>query len=225
MFFSKQQFISLCALQSSLQEVTVGQDWMFKDLDFGTAILVESGEACDHFGWKWWAQQNLDKYQAMIECVDILHFAFSGMIAANVPQGLTYEMCFDGLSNAISQLDEQSIEIRNSYNFIDWIKDGALAGVMGEYGHTIDSMLHASSLLGYDTEAVFKAYIGKNVLNRIRKANGYKEGKYIKTWFGQEDNVVLQEVMDSLDTNSPTFITDATAALEQKYSEVVATVQ
>jgi hypothetical protein len=38
--------------------------------------------------------------------------------------------------------------------------------------------------------------VAKNVLNRFRQDNGYKEGSYQKTWNGKEDNVVMLELLD-----------------------------
>ena len=34
------------------------------------------------------------------------------------------------------------------------------------------------------------------MLNRFRQNNGYKEGTYIKVWNGNEDNVVMMDIMD-----------------------------
>ena len=53
------------------------------------------------------------------------------------------------------------------------------------------------SKLSWDDLA--KTYVGKNVLNRFRQANGYKEGTYIKIWQGEEDNVHLAAVMETVD--------------------------
>ena len=41
----------------------------------------------------------------------------------------------------------------------------------------------------------FAKYIGKNVLNKFRQNNGYKEGNYRKIWGDLEDNEVLIEVL------------------------------
>lgn len=42
-------------------------------------------------------------------------------------------------------------------------------------------------------------YFGKNVLNKFRQDNGYKEGTYNKIWNGKEDNVAMLEIVHQLD--------------------------
>ena len=44
-------------------------------------------------------------------------------------------------------------------------------------------------------DILFAKYIGKNVLNKFRQNNGYKEGNYRKIWGDLEDNEVLIEVL------------------------------
>ena len=46
-----------------------------------------------------------------------------------------------------------------------------------------------------DWNDLVSMYVGKNVLNRFRQANGYKEGTYIKIWNGEEDNVHLTNIL------------------------------
>ena len=52
--------------------------------------------------------------------------------------------------------------------------------------------------LPMELEELFALYVGKNVLNRFRQNNGYKEGTYRKLWAGREDNEHLIEVLDKL---------------------------
>lgn len=53
-------------------------------------------------------------------------------------------------------------------------------------------------------------YFGKNALNQFRQDNGYKEGTYKKIWKGKEDNVVMIEIISTIE--NPT--------LEKIYSEL-----
>lgn len=47
---------------------------------------------------------------------------------------------------------------------------------------------------------LFESYVGKNVLNKFRQDNGYKEGTYIKIWKdGREDNEHLMDYMREVD--------------------------
>jgi hypothetical protein len=43
---------------------------------------------------------------------------------------------------------------------------------------------------------LYKLYIWKNVLNKFRQDNGYKEWTYKKIWWTVEDNVVMQQIVE-----------------------------
>ena len=43
-------------------------------------------------------------------------------------------------------------------------------------------------LIEMDFDALYRSYVGKNVLNFFRQDHGYKEGTYVKNWAGREDN-------------------------------------
>ncbi len=57
--------------------------------------------------------------------------------------------------------------------------------------------------LDLDFDSLYKLYIGKNILNKFRQDNGYKDGSYKKVWNGKEDNVVMQEILNSNSSISP----------------------
>ena len=67
------------------------------------------------------------------------------------------------------------------------------------------------------TNDLFKTYIGKNVLNIFRQDNGYKEGIYQKIWYGEEDNVHLENILKLSDVNSETFVDDIRTSLQRFY--------
>jgi len=70
-----------------------------------------------------------------------------------------------------------------------------------------------------DFDALYTAYVGKNVLNFFRQDNGYKDGSYIKNWSGREDNEHLVEVIASLDHGAESFAEQVYDALESRYKE------
>ena len=49
---------------------------------------------------------------------------------------------------------------------------------------------------GLNLDALYKLYVGKNILNKFRQDHGYKEGTYIKIWNGEEDNVTMQSILE-----------------------------
>ena len=72
--------------------------------------------------------------------------------------------------------------------------------------------------LDISLEEVLKLYVSKNVLNVFRQDNGYKEGTYIKTWFGEEDNKFLEKtVSESTDLTYDGLY----AALKNQYAKVI----
>jgi hypothetical protein len=71
-----------------------------------------------------------------------------------------------------------------------------------------------------DFDGLYRAYIGKNVLNFFRQDYGYKDGSYIKNWAGREDNEHLVELVAELDSNSVQFADLLYKALERRYAEI-----
>lgn len=72
---------------------------------------------------------------------------------------------------------------------------------------------------------VYKLYIGKNVLNKFRQDNGYKEGTYIKEWKDEdsstiEDNVYMQRVLKDMPADVFNF-ENLYEILQTYYSDVV----
>ena len=57
--------------------------------------------------------------------------------------------------------------------------------------------------------------MGKNVLNKFRQDNGYKQGLYKKEWNGIEDNVIMNEILNS-GLHSPNEIYKT---LQQRYEK------
>ena len=74
-----------------------------------------------------------------------------------------------------------------------------------------------------DFDALYSAYISKNVLNFFRQDHGYQEGTYEKTWAGREDNEHLVELIEALDASADDFAEQVYSALAGRYSEVKAT--
>ena len=69
---------------------------------------------------------------------------------------------------------------------------------------------------GVNLYSLYECYIAKNVLNRFRQNNGYKEGSYKKIWNGREDNEVMSEIL----SNGVSKIDEIYAALEREYKKV-----
>jgi len=48
-------------------------------------------------------------------------------------------------------------------------------------------------------DELFSRYVAKNVLNIFRQDHGYKDGTYVKTWQGREDNEHLMDILEQVD--------------------------
>jgi len=68
----------------------------------------------------------------------------------------------------------------------------------------------------FNWDSMYKLYIGKNALNAVRQANGYKDGTYQKQWDGAEDNVYLTSIMSERDYTYDELYT----ALTDKYDSL-----
>lgn len=183
----------------------VNPDWRNAGNAWYRAIWTECAEMLDHYGWKWWKHQQPDLEQVRLELVDILHFAMSDYllqdkdndaVAARIEAELSDPRQVDDLRAAIEAMAQSTIA-RQSMHFSNF------ASLM--------------QLLDMDFDALYRSYVGKNVLNFFRQDHGYKEGNYIKVWNGREDNEHLVEVVNGLDSSSPGFRDDVYRELGARY--------
>ena len=73
---------------------------------------------------------------------------------------------------------------------------------------------------GLSADALYRHYVGKNVLNFFRQDHGYQDGTYIKEWQGREDNEHLSELLESLDATAAGFPEAVYEALTSRYADV-----
>lgn len=199
------QLHEMLRLQDENNKV-VHPEWNKQGYLWLRAALVESAEGMDHVGWKWWKKQTPDWPQVQLELVDIWHFLLSHYIIEA-----------DGdLEKAASRILNEVEHKTGSFNFDGQIlfieqfdlvrKFEAMVGLFA--ARRVNLELFESAMIDsqLNWEDLAKTYVGKNVLNRFRQANGYKEGTYIKVWRGEEDNVHLAAVMETVeDIDHETF--------------------
>lgn len=182
----------MLVLQDRLNCV-VNPNWQTAGYNWCRAIMHEAVECQEHVGWKWWKKQTPDIAQAQIEMVDIWHFILSHFIV-RCEGSLDYaEQLLAGRLNMSHVCAGRSLLEK-----LDLLVEAAAQG-------RADVPLFASILidLGLPLEHLERIYIAKNVLNMFRQANGYKQGTYVKTWGGVEDNVVLERIMSSVPDATP----------------------
>lgn len=187
----------------------VHEDWADQGFEWYRAIWVEASEMLEHYGWKWWKQQQPDLAQVKLEVIDIVHFSLSIKLQSA-----------QSSSNSLSDIAEQVAddfahpcstgEIKTSIELlaVETLKD---------HDAHFDIIAGLMQHLGMDLDELYERYVGKNVLNIFRQDNGYKTGDYIKMWDGREDNECLEDILDTLDVNSVSYRDDVYASLSSRY--------
>ncbi|GIU00489.1 dUTPase [Sulfurovum sp. TSL6] len=221
------KILQMLLLQQQLNDATNGEGWEKgitkngKLIDWKRATYLECAELIESYPWKHWKNIDAEPDYAniRIEAVDIWHFIMS--------QGLEdYKMknlgCIDTLSRSISKLP-------NFQNFLADIipttKDHyAQIEVVENLMRTIfcedsteklmEAFIDVAVQSGLNLDALYKLYVGKNILNQFRQDHGYKEGTYIKIWNSEEDNVVMQRVLEENEDVTPDGLYKA---LEEAY--------
>ena len=202
--------ISMLMTMASMQEehnAQVHPQWKEQGYEYYRAIWVECAEMLDHFGWKWWKNQEPDIDQVKLELVDIWHFALSELIRS--------EKLHESLGAELANVEplDSTPEI-----FREAIESLAISSLQSR-SFKMSDFTYAMRTLPMDLEELFALYVGKNVLNRFRQDHGYKEGSYRKLWAGREDNEHLIEILESISVEPEEMFDMLYQQLEQRYSQ------
>ena len=213
---TQQQLNTMLSLQNNMN-IKVNPEWLTAGYGYLRAAMVESVEAIDHHGWKWWKAQEKDLPQLQMELVDIWHFALSASI-------IDYKGDIEATATALaSQLAENTPHVKfdgQSYSpaglsLLDNLE--LMTGLCAAKRFSVPLFMQIVTQSEMTGEELYRQYVGKNVLNFFRQDNGYKAGTYVKTWDGREDNAHLVEVLDSLDMNAPDYADLVYKGLADRY--------
>lgn len=203
--FNEQQLKTMLEMQSAMN-AKVNPDWLNAGNNWMLAAALETAEAIDHHGWKWWKKQTPDMPQLRMEMVDIWHFILS-----------YYVDLFDGDITFASEALTASPVI-NSSPTLEKLQT-MLSGYSAEQPD-VSLFYRVLGDLDMGANDLYQQYVGKNVLNFFRQDNGYKEGTYVKIWDGREDNEHLTEILESLDPTDPELDTKLINELNVRYREL-----
>lgn len=186
---AKSQIEQIVSMQILLNERTI-PNWMAHDLDWDSAILVETAEAIDSTDWKWWKHGETDMANLRVEAVDLLHFLIS--------KALKQYRDSDFVVKTLLELVEHKGP--NSMSYVDWLKQVALYTLENKVIKALQALFGLFARLDMDLTVVHQAYMTKNLLNHYRQERGYKDadGDYLKLIEGEEDNVVFARLVASL---------------------------
>lgn len=207
---SLQMIFSMLQMQQRLNDQTCGLNWENgytkegKIINWKRCIYMECAELIDSFAWKHWknikAPLNLDN--AVIEIVDIWHFVMSLMLEnykINLGEDaikLAKDICavsgFNDFCKEPFALDENS-----QYEIINDIEAliHKCSGFDSKISDILTNYFRISLKCGVNLSVLYQFYVGKNVLNKFRQDNGYKQGSYKKIWNGKEDNEMVSEIL------------------------------
>ena len=189
----------------------VDRDWIKHDREWYRAIWIECAELMDHYGgWKWWKSSQKDVEQAMLEIVDIWHFGLSMRISAD-----------KNYAPASAQIVGEWLAAETSNGFLKDVERLA-SFALHEKGFLVAIVPALLNEFDRGFDDLYRAYVGKNVLNFFRQDHGYRDGSYIKSWSGREDNEHLVELLAELDADAGDFEAQIYAALKQRYATAAA---
>ena len=224
-----QQILEMVKLQQELNDSTNGTGWEKgltkngKVIDWKRCIYMEAAELIDSFAWKHWKaiNQEPDWENIKIEAVDIWHFVLSLLLQEYKLQNcgsiadLSEHIVSQEAYTAFSTLDYKP-EV-DMYALIKMVEE-MMFDVLKPEGFDLDALINdffnMALHCGVNLQKLYTLYIGKNILNRFRQDHGYKEGTYIKVWNGDEDNIVMLDVM----AKNPDYgVNELYTALEEVY--------
>ena len=210
-------------LQKELNDSTNGKNWELgqnkygKDINWLRCIHMEVAELIDSTPWKHWKNINAapDMNNIHVELVDIWHFLMSYILQeTNVPKAvsLVNTHC---IYEAVEDIDVKAmVHEAEKLSYISLaIETGNMPSFSG-IERFIDQFFRCCKISGLSFTWLQKLYIGKNCLNKFRQDHGYKEGTYIKTWNGNEDNVVMVSILETMENVS---FEDLYSQLESNY--------
>ena len=210
------KILQMLELQQELNDATNGLGWedgMTKNgkiIDWKRCTYLECAELIESYPWKHWKNIDArpDYANIKIEAVDIWHFIMS--------QGLEdYKRgnlgSIETLANNINSLvNFSTFSTKIKEHFKDYYEQIAVVEVLmktlfcgGSTEKLMEAFIDVAVQSGLNLDALYKLYVGKNILNKFRQDHGYKEGTYIKIWNGEEDNVTMQRVLEENDTITP----------------------
>jgi len=206
----KQALLNMLTMQNNMNS-RVHDNWIAQDFEWYRAAWIECGELIEHYGYKWWKKQEPDMEQVRLEVIDIWHFGMSALFAG----GRDIAAIAEDIHTEVADFQPQGAGVREA-------TEALAQHCLETHSFSPVRFWELMYAVGLDFNSLYSAYVGKNVLNFFRQDHGYKEGTYVKTWAGREDNEHLVELVASLDKSAEDFADQVYSALEARYREVVA---
>jgi hypothetical protein len=205
--------------QNKLNILTCGENWIKgytnkgKRINFKLCIRMETSELIDSFNWKHWKDienNEIDLNNVKIELTDIFHFILSEYISkySNKYQLVNFEYVCEKLLNSMykklnSKYEVVDVGIRDIVHFAENMITSKSIKSIADNFFIIMRILEINKLFNFTD--LYKLYVGKNILNKFRQDNGYKDGTYVKLWKFKngvvEDNEVMYNIIEDKNLN------------------------
>ncbi len=204
------KILLMLQLQNQLNDATNGEDWVKeitknkKVINWKRCIYMECAEMIDSFPWKHWKNIEVepDWENHQIEVVDVWHFIMSLAIENyfKTLRGGIEDVANDiSEMEAFSKIDTDSTDFAEPDAVIEKVEN-IMRIVLAKENLELESLFadffDLVVMSGLNLDALYRLYVGKNILNQFRQDHGYKDGSYIKVWDGEEDNVVMKRIWE-----------------------------
>ena len=211
------KILLMLQLQNQLNDATNGEDWVKeitknkKVINWKRCIYMECAEMIDSFPWKHWKNIEVepDWENHQIEVVDVWHFIMSLAIENyfKTLRGGIEDVANDiSEMEAFSKIDTDSTDFAEPDAVIEKVEN-IMRIVLAKENLELESLFadffDLVVMSGLNLDALYRLYVGKNILNQFRQDHGYKDGSYIKVWDGEEDNVVMKRIWEEKSDVTP----------------------
>jgi len=223
MLLKDSQIKTLLKMQDELNKI-VHPEWHTQGYDYMRASAIESVEAIEHHGWKWWKLQKIDLPQLQMEMIDIFHFYLSRVLQQ---EKVNYQEA--ALNSMIekympSNSDNISIKFDDKVYSVDEMKlldkIDLMCGLACAKRFDFPLFFNICKEVDLTPKDIYEQYVQKNTLNIFRQKNGYKQGTYVKIWFNEEDNVHLVNIAKTLNSEDDNYAKELYNALTDLYKQV-----
>ncbi len=204
----KQALVNMLEMQHRMN-TRVHENWAQQHFEWYRAAWIECGELIEHYGYKWWKKQEPDMEQVRLEVIDIWHFGMSALFGDD-----------DGPEQVADTILAQMEGYQPSGAGVREATEALALYCLETHSFSAPRFWDLMAAVDLDFDSLYRAYVGKNVLNFFRQDNGYKEGTYVKNWAGREDNEHLVEITEGMDCDAADFADALYAALDQRYGEM-----
>ncbi len=203
----RQALLTMLEMQYRMNS-RVHENWNAQGFEWYRAVWIECGELMDHYGYKWWKKQEPEMEQVTLEIIDIWHFGMSALFG----EGDGPEQVADRILMQLDDYQPSGADLREA-------TEALALDSLASHSFSARCFWDLMAAIDLDFDGLYRAYVGKNVLNFFRQDHGYKEGTYTKTWQGREDNEHLVELSESLDSHADDYADQLYHALGQRYAE------